>query len=65
MKDCCQIEDNTVLPPETIVPPFTIYSGNPGRCVGELSASTQDIVTEATRSFYQHFKPTKSTDITK
>lgn len=30
LKDCCAIADNTVLPPETVVPPFTLYSGSPG-----------------------------------
>ena len=32
LKDCCAIADNTVLPPETVVPPFTLYSGSPGKC---------------------------------
>ena len=30
LKDCCKIEDNTVLAPETVVPPFTVFSGSPG-----------------------------------
>ena len=59
LKDCCRIEDNTVLPPETIVPPFMIYAGNPGQCVGELPPSTQEIMSEVTRGVYQHFKPIK------
>ncbi|XP_037596517.1 dynactin subunit 5 isoform X2 [Cebus imitator] len=29
LKDCCKILDNTVLPPETVVPPFTVFSGCP------------------------------------
>lgn len=31
LKDCCKILDNTVLPPETVVPPFTVFSGCPGQ----------------------------------
>uniref|UniRef100_A0A8C4K584 Dynactin subunit 5 n=1 Tax=Dromaius novaehollandiae TaxID=8790 RepID=A0A8C4K584_DRONO len=31
LKDCCKILDNTVLPPETVVPPFTVFSGCPGK----------------------------------
>ena len=91
-KDCCRLEENTILPPQqAIIPPFAIYAGNPGiymrcmfvmcvcalphsateyafcvdcwavpfplagKCIGELPASTQDTMTEATRSFYQHF----------
>ena len=30
LKDCCAIADNTVLAPETVVPPFTLFSGSPG-----------------------------------
>jgi hypothetical protein len=30
LKDCCAIADNTVLAPETVVPPFTLFGGNPG-----------------------------------
>ena len=30
LKDCCAVADNAVLPPETVVPPFTLYSGSPG-----------------------------------
>ena len=48
-----------MLPPDTVVPPFTIFSGSPGTIAGELSSATQDLMIEATRSYYQHFKPIK------
>lgn len=51
------IEDNTILPPETVVPSFTRYSGSPGVCVGELSECTQDLMIDFTRNYYQHFVP--------
>ncbi|KAK7112969.1 dynactin subunit 5-like [Littorina saxatilis] len=57
LKDCCAIADNTVLPPETVVPPFTIFSGSPGKVNGELPECTQDLMTDVTSSFYQHFRP--------
>ncbi|XP_065185166.1 dynactin subunit 5-like [Sycon ciliatum] len=58
LKDCCKILDGTVLAPETVVPPFTIFGGSPGRCVGELPECTQEVMTDTTRSYYQHFIPT-------
>ena len=33
LKDCCAVADNAVLPPETVVPPFTLYAGSPGNAV--------------------------------
>ncbi|XP_064406546.1 dynactin subunit 5-like isoform X2 [Halichondria panicea] len=57
--DCCRIEDNTILPPETVVPPFSVFSGSPGMMSRDLLESTQDMMVEATRSYYQHFKPLK------
>lgn len=30
LKDCCRIEDGTVLAPDTIVPPFCVFGGSPG-----------------------------------
>lgn len=59
LKDCCRVEDNTVLPPETVIPPFAVFSGSPGAQISELPSSTQDLMIEATRSYYQHFKPVK------
>ena len=53
------IADNTVLPPETVVSPFTVYSGSPGRSVDELPEAMQDLMIDYTKSFYQHYIPDK------
>lgn len=53
------IEDNTVLGPETVVPPFTRYGGSPGLVVGDLPECTQDLMVDFTRSYYEHFVPEK------
>lgn len=59
LKDCCAIADNTVLPPETVVPPFTLYSGSPGVFTAELPECMQELMTERTKDYYQHFLPIK------
>jgi len=28
LNDCCMIADNSIVPPETIVPTFSVFSGN-------------------------------------
>lgn len=30
LKDCCSIAPNSVVPPETIIPPYSHFSGIPG-----------------------------------
>nr|XP_008121732.1 PREDICTED: dynactin subunit 5 [Anolis carolinensis] len=57
LKDCCRILDNTVLPPETVVPPFTTFSGCPGLFSGELPECTQELMVDVTKSYYQKFLP--------
>lgn len=57
LKDCCYIEDNSVLPPETVVPSFSRYAGAPGVCTGELPECTQELMVDLTRNYYQHFVP--------
>ena len=34
-------------------------SGSPGKVVGELPECSQDIMTEFTKSYYQHFTPVR------
>ena len=36
LKDCCVIEDNSVLSPETVVPTFARYSGSPGLAINAI-----------------------------
>lgn len=59
MKDCCIIEDNSILAPETVVPPFTRYSGSPGVQTGDTPECQMDIMVNFTKDYYEHFVPTK------
>ena len=38
------IVDGSVLAPDTVVPPFAVYSGVPGRHVGDVGEATQAVV---------------------
>lgn len=55
LKDCCLIEDNTFLPPDTIVPPFTVFSGSPAKHTENLPDITSNLMIDYTKSIYHHF----------
>jgi len=54
------IEDNTIVPPETVVPVRCRYGGSPAaKGAAELPDCTQDIMQEFTKSYYRKFTPVK------
>lgn len=55
LKSCCAVADNTILPPGTIVPCFSIVSGSPGSITGELPECTQEVMVDFTKSYYANF----------
>jgi len=59
IKDCCRIEDNTVIPPNSVVPSFSVYKGSPGKLVDELPESIQDIYEAQTKDRYSKFVPSR------
>mmetsp|Transcript_26140 Transcript_26140/g.22894 ORF Transcript_26140/g.22894 Transcript_26140/m.22894 type:complete len:261 (-) Transcript_26140:90-872(-) len=60
VEDCGMVLENTVLAPGTVVPPYTVFAGNPGRCIGRLPPTFDMIMNEHTHAFYAAFKPEKS-----
>ncbi|KOB73319.1 Dynactin 4 protein [Operophtera brumata] len=60
----CIISKGSVIRPpfkkftETVVPSFARYSGSPARLITTLPEATPDLMTEFTKSYYQHFLPT-------
>ncbi|OMJ70226.1 hypothetical protein SteCoe_31857 [Stentor coeruleus] len=55
LKDNSRVEDNTILHPDTEVPPFTLYGGHPGMYKSDLPDSTIFIHTEFAQGFYNKF----------
>ncbi|KAJ1651756.1 hypothetical protein IWQ61_007757 [Dispira simplex] len=55
IKDGCRIEDHTVVAPNTVIPSFSVYSGSPGRLVGELPECTPEMYEARSKEFYSKF----------
>ena len=53
--DCAMLLDNTVLEAGAIVPPFTVFGGNPGKFVGKLYESWPDDWKEEAHNYYYTF----------
>jgi len=52
LKDCCRIEDNTILPPDTVVPCFCVFSGTPGTYTDMLPECYQQQMKEMAINHY-------------
>ena len=48
--------DDTELVPGTVVPPFVVFGGKPGRIVGKLPESYQEQRMEHTSVYYRQFR---------
>lgn len=57
IKDCARILDGSVVAPHTVIPPFSIYAGNPARLVGELPETFSESCEAKMKDFYQRFRP--------
>lgn len=40
IKDCAKIADNTIIPPNTVIPALTLFAGSPGEQRGITKNST-------------------------
>ncbi|KAJ2357516.1 hypothetical protein GGF43_001412 [Coemansia sp. RSA 2618] len=58
IKDCCLIEDGTVIAPNSVIPPFSHVSGGPpAKIVAQLPESTQDVFEAQSKDKYAKFIP--------
>lgn len=76
IKDCAKIADNTILPPNTVVPALSLFSGSPGNIfmnlvlfsetfykgqfMEDLPETTQEVVEAYTKLYYNRFQPAES-----
>mmetsp|Transcript_2454 Transcript_2454/g.3588 ORF Transcript_2454/g.3588 Transcript_2454/m.3588 type:complete len:202 (+) Transcript_2454:115-720(+) len=60
VSSCVKILDNTVLAPNTVCPPFTVFGGSPGKVVGRLPPSFQHYCIDQTVTFYKNFVEEKT-----
>jgi len=56
LKDNCRVLDGSVVAPDTIIPPFTVYGGRPAVMIGELPETTPIIHKELAVQFFRNFQ---------
>ena len=57
LRDCCEIMDNSVLAPGTVVPPFSRYGGVPAKLICELPQCSSNMIKEYVFDKYKNFQP--------
>ena len=56
IKDCVKILDDTVIPANTVIPPYSIYGGNPARFLGEVPEVFQETHEEEIQQYHEGFR---------
>lgn len=59
LKDFVTILSDSVVPDDMVIPPFAIVSGNPGKIIGDISASASTLAPKDAMLRYNLFKPKK------
>ncbi|KAJ1999530.1 hypothetical protein H4R26_005023 [Coemansia thaxteri] len=58
IKDCCIIEDGTVVAPNSVIPSFSLLSaGPPAKISAQLPESIQDVIEAQSKDKYAKFVP--------
>ena len=55
LKDYVHVEPGTIVPPDLVIPPFSIVSGQPARCKGEAPVSLPDVKEHEALQRYKRF----------
>ncbi|CAJ0593976.1 unnamed protein product [Cylicocyclus nassatus] len=57
LKECCRVLPGSVVAADSVFPPYSTISGNPARIIGQEPECTEDLMTEATKQYYDNFQP--------
>lgn len=57
LSSCCEILPDTILAPGTVVPPFSVYGGQPGRLVDSLPEGFVEAQAMLIKAHYDRFQP--------
>ena len=56
LSSCCEILPDTILAPGTVVPPFSVYGGQPGRLVDSLPEGFIEAQALLVKSQYERYQ---------
>ncbi|KAI9014202.1 dynactin subunit P25 [Hyaloraphidium curvatum] len=56
IKDCVQILDDAVVPANAVIPPFSVYGGNPAQFLEELPESFPEAHEEFVTEYFEQFR---------
>ena len=65
LKDYVKVLEGTVVPPDMVIPPFSIVSGNPAQIIGERAESASTLETTAAAQRYNAYRPINVYDTVK
>ncbi|CAI4223119.1 unnamed protein product [Auanema sp. JU1783] len=61
IKEGCRVLPGSVIAPDSVFPPFSKIGGNPARVIGQEPECTVDLLTHATKEYYDCFLPSSGT----